>query len=203
MGSGKPSVPGYASTTSANPYATATVNKAGNSYQLNDFLTGMNSTVENTLPGLYNQLLNPSLDSATNQAKMNEFMNQVNSNSYQQFENNLNSLQQRGMLRSSAVNDMANKLSQYQTDQIGSYANNLLANNVTDTTNLINTFLNQYQLGANLGSAALNNAFTSNQSVNNYNQWQYQQNLAAYNNQMQSYQQALGTAQQLAMLAMM
>ena len=198
MGSGKPKVPSYASTTAANPYATATVNKAGSSFQLNKFLTNMNSTVENTLPGLYNQLLNPSLDNATSQAKMNEFMKQLNSSSYQQFENNLDSLQQRGMLRSSAVNDMSNKLAQYQNSQIGSYANSLLADNVNDTTNLINTFLNQYQLGASIGFPTLDNAFISNQSVNSYNTWKYQQDLAAYNEQMRRYQQALKAAAQIA-----
>ena len=75
------------------------------------------------------------------------------------------------------MNDMANKLSAYQTSQIGSYANSLIANNVSDTTSLINTMLSQYLMGANLGQTTLGNAFQSNQLVNNFNQWQYAQQL--------------------------
>ncbi len=188
MGSGKkPSIPEYATTTASNPYATAYVGESGNAYVLNDFLTAMNQGVEAYLPGLYTQLLNPTLDNATSQAKINAFTKELESSSYQQFENNVDALSQRGLLRSSAVNDMSNKLSQYQTSQIGDFTNNLMSNNTSETTQLINALLNQYTLGANLGSSALGNAFSSNQLTNNYNQGVATQQMNQYNAQLQTY----------------
>ena len=56
-----PSKPSYASVTSINPYATAYVNGAVTRYVLNNFLTNQNKTIEETVPGLFQDLSNPSL----------------------------------------------------------------------------------------------------------------------------------------------
>lgn len=182
MGSGnKPSVPAYQSTSVTNPYASAYVNRNGtSSYSLNDFLSGMNSMAENVLPSLYGQLLYPNLDNPVSNARMEAFNKTLSSESYKQFENNLNALSQRGMLRSSAVNDMANKLSEYQTSQLANYANNLISNNTNEVTSLLNTFLNQYLLGADIGNSTLSNAMQANQLLNNHNLAMYQQMSQAY-----------------------
>ncbi len=195
MGQGsKPTIPDYSSTIATTPYAKAVVNEQGNSYILNNFLTAMSSGVEQTLPSLYNQLLNPSLDSAYNKVKMNTFSNQMQTSSNQQFANNINALSQRGLSRSGATNDALNKLSQYQSSQLGSYADSVIANNTSETTSLIDTLLNQYMLGANLGSSALSSALTNNQQTNNYNTWQYQQKLSQYQNQQATISKAIQTA---------
>ena len=108
MGKGKSKVPEYPSTTSTNPYASAIVNKNGSSYTLNPFLTSQNTMVENVLPSLYQQLLNPNLDNTITKAKKELFNQAFEADSNREFENNINKLTQRGLTRSSAVNDMIN-----------------------------------------------------------------------------------------------
>jgi len=171
MGLGrKAKTPAYESTTMQNPYASAYVNQDGASgYTLNSFLTGMNNMVESVMPSLYNQLLNPSLDNSVSKARMEAFSEALDNESYKQFENNLNALSQRGLLRSSAVNDMSNKLSEYQSQRIAEYADELLANNTADITSMLSTFLNQYMLGANIGQNTLSEALSANQLLNNHN----------------------------------
>lgn len=170
MGSGtNVSIPSFKSTSLSNPYANAYISKTGDaSYQLNDFLTGMNGMVEQAVPQLYNQLLNPSLDNPVLQAKMNSFIDELEDESYKQFESNLNALSSRGMLRSSAVNDLANKLNEYQTSEIANYSNQLISDNIDDTTKVINSLLNQYLLGNTLGSSALSGVSDVSSLVNNY-----------------------------------
>ena len=186
MGKGSSiSAPSYQATSYSNPYASAYFNSNGQSgYMLNDFLTNMNSQVEATLPSLYNQLLNPSLNNPTSQARMNSFINELEDESYKQFENSLNALSNRGLLRSSAVNDMANKLNENQTKQIGNYANQLISSNITDTNNLIQALLNQYQLGASFGNSAYSSGLENSKYYNDNALERYK-----------AYQQALNTAQ--------
>ena len=191
MGLGrKAKIPAYESTTMQNPYASAYVNQDGASgYTLNSFLTGMNNMAESTLPSLYNQLLNPSLDNPVSKARMEAFTEALDKESYKQFENNLNALSQRGLLRSSAVNDMSNKLSEYQSQRIAEYADELLANNTADITSMLSTFLNQYLLGANIGQNALSDAMSANQLLNNHNlsaSQQMLQNSSLLNNGLSS-----------------
>ena len=196
MGLGKNSkAPSYKSTTLQNPYVKAYVNKDGTSgYTLNKFLSSMNNSIEGTLPSLYDQLLYPNLDNEITQARMSAFNDALNEQSSKQFENNINTLSQRGLLRSSALNDMTNKLSEYQTKQISSYAKDLISNNTNEVTSLLNTFLNQYLMGANLGQNALSSALSANQLLNNYRLSQYQQSLqgnTTQNNQMNQFASAM------------
>ena len=179
MGLGKKSkAPSYKSTTLQNPYVKAYINKDGTSgYVLNDFLSNMNKSIEGTLPSLYNQLLYPNLDNEVAQARMSAFNDALNEQSNKQFENNINTLSQRGLLRSSALNDMTNKLSEYQTKQISNYAKELISNNTNEVSSLLNMFLNQYLLGSNLGQNAFSSALSANQLLNNHRLAQYQQSL--------------------------
>ena len=166
--------PDYASTTSTNPYATGKANSSGSSYELNDFLTNTNKYVESSMPGLYTQLLNPSLDNATTKARSDLFYKTFNEDSTKAFENNLiNPLSSRNMVRSSTMNDLSNKFQKDQTDTISNFNDQLIANNTTDTTNLINTLMNLYLTGANLGQQAVSNAKGDAQQVNAFNQANY------------------------------
>ena len=64
---------------------------------------------------------------------------------------------------------MSNKLSEYQSQRIAEFADELLANNTADITSMLNTFLNQYLLGENLGQNTLSEAMAANQLLNNHN----------------------------------
>jgi hypothetical protein len=161
--------PGFQSTTSTSPYATATSTANGTTVKLNDFLTNTNSWVENNLPSLYNQLLNPSLDNATTRAKSNLFNQAFSEASNKAFENNLiNPLAKRNMLRSSQATDMYNQFSKDQNDTVAQFNNQLIADNTQDTSNLINQLMNIYLLGANLGNQAVSTAQKQSNQVSNY-----------------------------------
>lgn len=203
MGLGKKSkAPSYKSTTLQNPYVKAYINKDGTSgYVLNDFLSNMNKSIEGTLPSLYNQLLYPNLDNEVAQARMSAFNDALNEQSNKQFENNINTLSQRGLLRSSALNDMTNKLSEYQTKQISNYAKELISNNTNEVSSLLNMFLNQYLLGSNLGQNAFSSALSANQLLNNHRLAQYQQSLQG--NMLQNSQMGQFAAAMLKLLGTM
>ena len=161
--------PGFQSTTSTSPYATATSTANGTNVKLNDFLTNTNSWVESSLPGLYNQLLNPSLDNATTKAKSDLFNQAFTEASNKAFENNLiNPLAKRNMLRSSQATDMYNQFAKDQNDTVAQFNNQLIADNTQDTSNLINQLMNIYLLGANLGNQAVSTAQKQSNQVSNY-----------------------------------
>lgn len=175
--------PKYASTTSSNPYATGTANNNGSSYSLNPFLNQTNKFVESNMPNLYNQLINPSLNNPVTQARSELFYNQFNKDSNKAFENNLiNPLIQRNMVRSSAMNDLSNQFMQNQNENISNFNNQLISNNLSDTSSLISQLMNLYLQGANLGQQAISNAKGDAQMINNYNMQAYMQEQANKNN---------------------
>ncbi|MEI7474687.1 MAG: tail fiber domain-containing protein [bacterium] len=190
-GGGKPKTPEYASTTSENPYATGTASKSGSSYKLNPFLAQQNQFVEQNIPSLYNQLLNPNLDNPVTKARSDAFYRQFNEDSNKTFENNLiDPLSKRNLLRSSALTDLSKSFSQDQNKQVANFNDQLISNNTADTSSLINTLLNQYLMGANLGNQAISNAKGDAQQVNGFNQSNYSTAMSGY-----SAEQAVKAAQ--------
>ena len=188
---GKKSKVEYAPTTSTTPYATAYTSKYGNSATLNPFLTQMNSKIENTIPSLIDTLLNPSLDNPTTKAKQNLFYRQFNEDSNKAFENNLiNPLSKRNMLRSSAATNLFNSFADSQNEQIANFNDELIANNQTDTTNLINTLMNCYLTGSNLANQAISNALGQSNQINYLNLQNAQSNSNLFDNIMKG----VGTA---------
>lgn len=201
--SGGGDAPGYASTTSTNPYATGKATGSGSSYELNDFLTNTNKYVESNMPSLYTQLLNPSLDNPTTKARSDLFYKTFNEDSKKAFENNLiNPLSSRNMMRSSAMTDLGNKFQKDQTDAISTFNNQLIANNATDTSNLINTLMNLYLTGSNLGQQAISNAKGDAQMVNAFNQANYQTQNANNNSAWGDFASLASTAGQLGAMAL-
>ena len=167
---GKKSAPKFQETTSTSPYATATSKQNGTDVKLNSFLTNTNAWVEKSLPGLYNQLLNPSLDNPVTKAKADLFNNTFTEASNKAFENNLiNPLSNRNMLRSSASTNMYNNFAKDQNDTISQFNNQLIAENTQDTSNLINQLMNIYLLGANLSNQAVSTAQKQSNQVSSYN----------------------------------
>lgn len=196
---GKKSAPKFQETTSTSPYATATSKQNGTDVKLNSFLTNTNAWVEKSLPGLYNQLLNPSLDNPVTKAKADLFNNTFTEASNKAFENNLiNPLSNRNMLRSSASTNMYNNFAKDQNDTISQFNNQLIAENTQDTSNLINQLMNIYLLGANLSNQAVSTAQKQSNQVSSYNlqAWNSEQqaNQAMWNNLTSLGNSALGAA---------
>lgn len=191
MGGKKSKKVEYAPVTSSSPYATAYTSKSGNSATLNPFLTQMNTKIENTIPGLIDTLLNPSLDNPTTKAKQNLFYRQFNEDSNKAFENNLiNPLSKRNMLRSSAATNLFNSFADSQNKQIANFNDNLIANNQTDTTNLINSLMNYYLTGSNIANQAISNALGQSNQINYLNL----HNAQNQSNSLDSIMKSIGTA---------
>lgn len=198
-----PEVPKYQTFTSKNPYAKATMGQYGSSYKLNPFLTSQNQFIEQNVPALYNQLLNPSLNNPIYQARTDAFTNALNSQSQNAFENNIiNPLSQRRMLRSSLLNDLANNLQKTQTEQISDFNNEQLANSLSDTQSLINLLMNQYKANSSYGQSTLADAMNGASALNSYNLSAYDRSynraLAQSKLPIQNTQQYLDIARQVA-----
>lgn len=137
------STPTFIDTNTSNPYYQTTTDKNGNT--TNNFVKGSAGEtaykfVNNNIGQLLDNYLNPSLDSATNQAKLSAFNKQQQSN----LQNNIvNPLANNNMVRSSQATNMYNNLSNQSAD----YANQLLANSQEDSWNMINNLMNLYTTG--------------------------------------------------------
>lgn len=161
--------PEYQTFASKNPYATAFMSKFGSAYALNPFLSKQNSLIEQNVPQLYSQILNPTTENKISQAQTKAFTNDLNVQSRAAFENNIiNPLSERRMLRSSLLNDLANNLQQTQTSQIANFKNEQLANSSKEAMELVNFFMNQYKTNASFGQQALTNAMTGGDALNSY-----------------------------------
>ena len=140
----------YGNTTTSNPYASATTTNNGTVASLNDgtALSSIYNFVNKNVDSLLNEYLNPSLNSTTNQAKINSYVNTMNSQTRKNLENNIiNPLSNRNMVRSSQATDMYKNLSSTNVNAFASFLNDLLANSQTETGNVLNNLMNQYQKG--------------------------------------------------------
>ena len=137
----------YGETTTTNPFVTSQTNNKGTTtvFNPNSAFSSINNFVNNNMSTLLDNYLNPSLDSVTNQAKMDSFINSLNTQSQKSLENNIiNPLSNRNMLRSSQATDLYNKLASSNANQIGNYANELLANSQSETANVLSNLMLMY-----------------------------------------------------------
>ena len=185
----------YGSTTTTNPYVTSQTTNKGTVSVFNPGTAydTLNNFVNTNTEKLLDEYLNPSLNSVTNQAKINSFMNSLNSQTNQNLENNIiNPLSNRNMIRSSQATNMYNNLAQTNASQIAEYNNQLLANSQNETAKVIGNLLLWYLNGYN--------AITNNQqqslatSQGNANKSQ-----TVTNNSLMDTAQILQMAMQLAM----
>lgn len=143
----------YGNTNTVNPYVssqttnkgTATVFNPGSAYDtINNFVnTNMNSILDS--------YLNPTLNTVTNQAKMNSFIDNLNTQTSKNIENNIvNPLSQRNMIRSSQASDMYKALAQSNSDAVANYTNELLSTSQKDTAELLNNLMLLYMNGYNV-----------------------------------------------------
>lgn len=140
-------------TTTNNPYVTSNTNNSGTNTKFQDgtAFSTIYDNVNKNIGSLLDQYLNPTLNSTTNQAKLNSFQNTLNSQMKANTENSIVSpLTQRNMIRSSQATDMYNNAANQVAQQTANYANELLANSQTDTANVINNLLNAYLQGYNV-----------------------------------------------------
>lgn len=146
----------YGNTTTTNPYLTSQTTNKGTVTTFNPGTAydTLNNFVNKNTEKLLDEYLNPTLNSVTNQAKINSFMNSLNSQTAQNLENNIiNPLSERNMIRSSQATNMYNNLAQTNASQIADYNNQLLASSQNDTAkmlgNLLLWYLNGYNVVAN------------------------------------------------------
>lgn len=164
----------YSNTTTTNPYITS---KTTNEGTTTEFSQGSGADTFNKFYNQYignvlNDLMNPNVDSARNQALVNSYANNLNKLSNINTENTINNLANRGLIRSSVANDMYKKQAETNADNIADYQASLMADNQNNATNLFNTLMNAYLQGWNIvsGNQALSldtsrgNATTTQQS---------------------------------------
>lgn len=151
----------YGNTTTKNPYYTSSTDSKGNT--VTNFTQGSAGEqaynfINNNLSGLLQDYLNPSINSAVNQAKLNQF----NKAQQQNLQNNIISpLANNNMLRSSQAANLYNNLSNQSAD----YVNDLIANSQNDTWNIINNLMSLYMNGYS-GSSGNQNASLNASSGN-------------------------------------
>ena len=174
----------YKTTTTNNPYVTSTTTDKGTNTTLKDgtALSSIYNFTNANMDDLLNQYLNPSLDSATNQAKLQTYTKTLNDETRKSLENNVISpLAERNMIRSSQATDLYNNLARQQNDAISDYTANLLANSQDNTANIISNLLNYALQGYNVisgnqaqsvstssGNASKTSETKSNSSSANY-----------------------------------
>lgn len=151
------SKPVYIDTSTSNPYYQTTTKKDGTT--VNNFVAGTAGQktydfVNDNISGLLNDYLNPSLNSTTNQAKLNAFNKQQQAN----LQNNIiNPLASNNMLRSSQATSMYKDLSNQSAD----YTNQLLSESQDNTWNMINNLMNLYATGYQGASGDVSTALGS------------------------------------------
>lgn len=143
----------YKNTTTTNPYVTSTTTNRGTTTTLqpNTALSSVYNFTNQNIDNLLNEYLNPSYDSAVNQAKMNYFKRNLDDTTRQNLENNIIApLAQRNMIRSSQATDLYNNLAKQNNRAIADYADNLLSSSQNDTGNIINNLMNMALQGYNV-----------------------------------------------------
>ena len=158
----------YKTTTTTIPYVTSTPNDSGTTTTLQPTtaLSKVYNFTNNNIDQLLNEYLNPSIDTATNQAQLNAYTKTLNDETRKSLENNIIApLAQRNMIRSSQATDLYNNLAKQQNDAISDYTANLLTNSQNNTASMINTLMNLTFQGYNVVSG--NQAQSLNTSSGN------------------------------------
>lgn len=140
----------YGNTTTTNPYVTAQTTNNGTVTTLNKgtAFDSINNFVNMNMDKLLDEYLNPNLNSTTNQAKLNSFVNTLNSQTATNLENNIiNPLSKRNMIRSSQATDLYNNLASTNANAIGNFTNDLLSASQKDTAAMLNNLLLMYMNG--------------------------------------------------------
>lgn len=158
----------YSNTTTKNPYVVSKTTNNGTTTKLqpNTALSSVYNFANANMDRLLDEYLNPSLDSATNQAKMDLYRRTLDDETRKNLENNIISpLAQRNMIRSSQATDLYNNLANQNQRAISDYSTSLIADSQNNSANYINTLLNAVLQGYNVVSG--NQAQSLNTSSGN------------------------------------
>ena len=137
-------------TTTANPYVISNTDNTGTriTFQDGTALNSIYNFVNKNIDSLLNEYLNPTIDSTTNQSKLNAYTNYLNTQSQKSLENDIiNPLSKRNMIRSSQATDLYKSLAEQNTSAISSYINELLSESENNAASKLNTLLNAYMQG--------------------------------------------------------
>lgn len=143
----------YKDTTTTNPYITSRTTDKGTTTTLapNTAISKIYDFSNANIDRLLNEYLNPSLNTATNQAKMDLFKRELDDTTRQNLENNIIApLSQRNMIRSSQATDLYNNLAKQNNRAIADYASNLLTSSQSDAGNMVNNLMNMVLQGYNI-----------------------------------------------------
>lgn len=143
----------YGNTTTSNPYATATTNNSGTvaAFQPGTALETVYNFVNNNMNSLLDEYLNPNLNSATNQAKLNAYTKALDDTTKANLENNIiNPLSKRNMVRSSQATDLYKNLSNQNATSLDGFINDLLSSAQDRTGSMLNNLLQMYLQGNNV-----------------------------------------------------
>lgn len=167
----------YGDTTTANPYVTSQTTNKGTvtAFNKGTAYDSINSFVNSNINSLLDSYLNPSLNTSVNQSKMNTFVDNLNTQTTKNIENNIiNPLSQRNMIRSSQAGDMYSALAQTNSNAVANYANEILSNSQSQTADALKTLMLMYMNGYNVLSdtqkqslqASQGNSTKTNQTTN-------------------------------------
>ena len=155
----------YGNTSTTNPYFVSSTDSKGNTVvNFTDGSAGKQTYdfVNDNISTLLNNYLNPTLESTTNQAKMNQFTKQLNKTSTNSLQNDIiNPLANNNMIRSSQATNMYNNLANQMNESVADYSNELLAEDQANTQNMINTLMNLYIQGYTGASAEGNTSLNA------------------------------------------
>ena len=134
-----------------NPYTTANTDSQGNTTVTFNDGTALKDVYDfgNTnVTSLLDQYLNPTLDSATNQAKLNSYTKAMNNEARNTLNNSIiNPLANNNMIRSSQATNMYNNLNNQLTDKLDDYTTSLIADSQQNSADMINNLLSWYMDG--------------------------------------------------------
>lgn len=167
------SAPKYATTTNnTGLWGSSTTGEKGTTYNPTEWMTNTMGTVGNNLNSTLGSMLS---NDFSQDANFKAYQNQLNKTMGQNYDATvLNPLANRGLMRSSglqaATNSFANTLADNTMDLYDNYYNRQ-QNNLSNLLNTSNAFYD-YMTGATTGSRQDTN------SVNDYNKWKYQMDMA-------------------------
>ena len=161
-------------TTTSNPYVTSTTTNNGtnSAFAEGSAFESINNFVNDNISTLLQNYLNPSIDDATNQAKLDSFTKNLNEEAEKTLENQIiNPLSQRNMIRSSQATDMYNNMQENINDSISDYTMELMSSSQDNAanilSNLMNMYLNGYNVISNNQSQSLNTSASNAEKVGN------------------------------------
>ncbi len=161
-------------TTTSNPYVTSTTTNQGtnSAFAEGSAFDIINNFVNDNISTILQNYLNPTIDDATSQAKLDSFTKNLNEEAEKTLENQIiNPLSQRNMIRSSQATDMYNNVQDNINDSISDYTMNLMASSQDNAanilSNLMNMYLNGYNVISNNQSQSLNTSAANAEKLGN------------------------------------